>query len=302
MRILITGGSGFLGQYLLKELLKTKNEIIVIDKNKIFFEKKITFFNEDINNDKLLEKIFKRKIDYVFHFAALADINLSSLQPENTVIDNILTTVKLLKYSSKFKIKRFFLASTVYVHSNEGSFYKSSKIAAESYVQEFYKKHKLKFTILRFGSLYGPQSDITNGLYRIIERALRDKQITYEGDSESMREFIHVKDAAKSCLETMKKEYENKNVLITGNQNIKIKDLLKIISEILNLNKKIKFVKNKNEGHYTRTPYNYLLNSEYKYTPKLSIELGYGIMQLTEFIKNKNKLRNSEKKYKNKFL
>ena len=290
MRILLTGGSGFLGQYLLKELLNAKHEILVIDKNKISFEKKVTFFKGDINDVKLLNKIFKRKIDYVFHFAALADINLSSLQPEKTVTENILTTVKLLKFSAQFKVKRFFLASTVYVHSNEGSFYKSSKIAAESYVQEFYKKNKLKFTILRFGSLYGPQSDETNGLYRIVERALKNKQIIYEGNSESMREFIHVEDAAKSCLETMKKEYENKNVLITGSQNIKIIDLLKIISEVLNLNKKIKFVKNKNEGHYIRTPYNYILNSEHKYTPKLSIELGYGIMQLTEFIKNKNKL------------
>ena len=68
---------------------KAKHEILVIDKNKISFEKKVTFFKGDINDVKLLNKIFKRKIDYVFHFAALADINLSSLQPEKTLLQKI---------------------------------------------------------------------------------------------------------------------------------------------------------------------------------------------------------------------
>lgn len=289
MRILLTGGSGFLGNFLLKELEKTKNEIIVVDKEVKNFNKNITFYKDDLSSDKILNKVFKKKIDYIFHFAALADINLSSVRPEETVTNNILPTVKLLKFASKFKIKRFFLASTVYVHSREGSFYKSSKVACENYVQEFHKKYKLKYTILRFGSLYGANSDSTNGLYRIIDRAINKKQIIYEGNAESVREFIHVKDAAKSCIETMKSDYVNKNVLITGNQNIKIKDLLKMISEILNINKKIKFIENKNEGHYTRTPYSYSLNSEYKYSPKLSIDIGYGLMELTEYIKNKKK-------------
>ena len=138
------------------------------------------------------------------------------------------------------------------MYSEEGGFYKSSKQAAESYVKEFKKEFNLNYTIFRYGSLYGPRSNTNNGLHRIIYNALRNDQIIYEGNPESMREYIHVKDAAVASINAMHKKYQNESLLLTGNETIKIEDLLKTIAEILNINKKIKFVKNQNTGHYIK--------------------------------------------------
>lgn len=285
MNFLVTGGNGFLGSHVVDLLIKNKNKVFIIDRNKNHFNnlKAITFIG-DILDEKLLLAIFKQKIDYVLHFAGIADINIASNNPISTVNNNILSTVKLLEISAKNNVQRFIFASSIYVYSNEGSFYKSSKIACESYVREFYKKYKLPFTIIRYGSLYGPRSDNTNGLHRILQKALKKNEIIYEGDPESMREFINVKDAAEATIDLLSKQYLNQNILLSGNGLIKIEDLLKTISEIMNISKKIKFIKNRNVGHYIRTPYNYSENYGKKYSPLLSVDLGQGILELIEYI------------------
>ena len=77
---------------------------------------------------------------------------------------NVLATVQLMELCTKFKIKRFIHASSVYAISKDGGFYRSSKKAAEEYIEEYKNIHNLKFTILRFGSLYGSRSQKNNGL------------------------------------------------------------------------------------------------------------------------------------------
>ena len=85
---------------------------------------------------------------------------------------NILGTVQALELCCKHNIKRFIQASTIYVNSSEGGFYRSSKKAAEDYVREYKKNYNLSYTIIRFGSLYGRRADDTNGVRKIIKRAI----------------------------------------------------------------------------------------------------------------------------------
>ena len=134
--------------------------------------------------------------------------------------------------------------------------------------------------------MYGPGSDSNNGVHRIIERAIKDNKILYEGDSEAIREFIHIEDAASACFEILNNKYKNKTILVTGSASIKIFDLLNIISEIMQLTNKVKFKKNKNEGHYIRTPYNYFYDEEKKLNQKLSTDIGKGIIEVIKYIKN----------------
>jgi UDP-glucose 4-epimerase len=285
MRVLITGSNGFLGNHLLNFLSNKKIDVLGIDIENSKKKNSKTLIG-DINNDKFINKVFKKKIDIIFHFAAIADINYCSNNPLDVVNENVLNTVKLLNYAKKYRIKRFIFSSSVYVNSNEGSFYKSSKIASESFIKEFSKKFNLNFTILRFGSLYGPGSDSSNGVHRIIERAINENKILYEGDPETIREFIHIEDAASACFDILDHKYKNKTILLTGNTSIKIYDLLKTIAEIMQLTKKLKFKKNKNEGHYVRTPYNYLFDEEKKLNLKLSTDIGKGIIEVIKYIKN----------------
>ena len=106
--------------------------------------------------------------DAVYNFAALADLNQALEQPLKTANINILGNLNVMEACTAHGVNRFIYASTVYVHSREGGFYRCSKQASESYIEEFQKVYKLDYTILRYGSLYGPRADERNGLYQII--------------------------------------------------------------------------------------------------------------------------------------
>ena len=109
----------------------------------------------------------------------------------------------MLDLCKKYKIKRFIFASTIYVYSSKGGFYRCSKQAAENYIEEFFNKFKLNYTILRYGSLYGPGAGTNNGLSKIILNFLNKKEIIYEGGPNTIREYIHVEDAAKSSVDIL---------------------------------------------------------------------------------------------------
>ena len=205
MQCLVTGGSGFLGSYVADELTKKGFKVVIYDKKKSpWINKKQKFVNGDLNNRKKIEKIIK-KSDYVFHFAGLADLNESLLKPLETAKSNILGTINLLKICKKYNVKRFVYASSIYVLSNQGGFYRVSKKAAEEYIEEFSKRFNLNFTILRYGTIYGKRSNNTNGVKKIIKNALKNKEVVYEGSIKSKRNYLSAQDAAKITVSTIKK-------------------------------------------------------------------------------------------------
>ena len=286
MKILVTGGSGFLGSHLADKLSDAGHKVIIYDlKKSKWLKKNQKMVVGDILDAKIIEKEIKNS-DIVYHFAGLSDLEEALDKPIETVKRNILGTVNILELCKKYKIRRFIFASTIYVYSHEGGFYKSSKRAAEDYIEEYEKKYNLKYTILRFGSLYGPRSDNSNGLYKIVFEAIKNNRITYMGNKESKREYIHVEDAANSCMKILEKEFINKNVIISGNESMKVYELMQMISEILGIKKKLKFIKTNLTGHYTFTPYSYSPKLGKKMNPPLHVDFGQGIIQLIEEIRN----------------
>ena len=177
MNCLITGGLGFLGLYLAEELIKQNHKVTILDKvsPNVKLDKKIKFIKSNLLNKKKLEQAVKNQ-EIVFHYGGLSGINESMINPLKTAESNIIGTIRLLELCLKYKIKRFMLASTVYVNSKEGSFYNSSKRAAESFVEEYRKKYNLEFTILRFGSVYGFRASKENTINKIIDVALKKKK------------------------------------------------------------------------------------------------------------------------------
>ena len=143
----------------------------------------------------------------MYNFAAIADLNDALNKPIETVQVNVLGTVNILEACRLHSVRRFVYASTVYVYSREGGFYRCSKQAAEHYVEEYQRAFDLDFTILRYGSLYGPRADATNGLYRIVRDALARGSISYAGNPESIREYIHVEDAARASVVVLGEEF-----------------------------------------------------------------------------------------------
>lgn len=284
MRILITGGNGFLGSAICNQLTRTNHEVFVLDNtNKKNIKK--NFIRGDITDLILLKKKLKG-IDAVFHLAGLSDLDTAYKNPIKTANLNILGTVNVLEACRVNKVKKIIFASTMYVSGNHGSFYRCSKSACEDYIKEYRYRYNLKYTILRFGSLYGPGSNEENGLYRIVLGAINNKKVIYYGDLNAQREYIHVDDAAKASSDCLKR-FENKIINITGNQSLKVTDLLEIVREILNIKKKIKVINKKQKGHYTMVPHNYDEPLVMKYSINPFVDLGEGIKSLTKYIKEK---------------
>ena len=162
MKILVLGGSGFLGSFIADALSKKGHKVKIFDKKKSrWLKNNQKMYIGDILNFKSLEKAIKGN-QIIYNFAALSDLDEAKNKPIDTVKSNILGTTNALVLSKKYKIKRFIHASSIYAASEEGGFYASSKRAAEDYIEEFQKTYGLDYTILRFGSLYGERSGNNN--------------------------------------------------------------------------------------------------------------------------------------------
>ena len=285
MKILVIGGSGFVGSHVADELSKKGHKVKIFDKKKSkWLRQDQKMYIGNILNTKDLERAIK-DADVVFNCAALADIDRALKEPVNTVKVNILGTVKALELCCKYNIKRFIQASTIYVNSSEGGFYRSSKKAAEDYVREYKKNYNLSYTIIRFGSLYGRRADDTNGVRKIIKRAIAKGKLTYVGNRKSVREYINISDAAKACCEILKNKYKNKHIILTGTKKIKVFDFLNRLSKILNISQKVEFKNLKFTGRYITIPYTYKPEKGVKFAFKSASNFYKKLPQLVNEIK-----------------
>ncbi len=280
MKVLVIGGSGFLGSHVADFLTDAKHDVTIYDLVKSpYLRADQKMVVGDLLDDKSLSEAVKNS-DAVYLFASLADLDDLLHKPVETAEVNILGAVKVINTCIKYNVKKFIYASTVYVYSREGGFYRCSKQAVEAYIEEFHRLYDFNFTIFRYGSLYGPRADKSNGLKNIISDSVKNGFVSYQGSPESEREYIHVYDAAKASIEALDGKFDNESIMLTGHEQIKMRDLLEMISEILNYKKEVKFLEKNYEGHYVRTPYAYQPKLGRKYVPPIHVDLGQGILEI----------------------
>jgi len=283
--ITVIGGSGFIGSHVADQLSEEGYQVKIFDRKDSPWKKEN---QEMIVGDMLDTGILNKAIagsKAVYNFAALGDLDQARTLPVETVKSNVLGNVQVLETCRANDVKRFIFASTVYVYSREGSFYRCSKQAAESYIEEYENVYGLDYTILRYGSLYGPRSENTNGLMRIVRDALDTGVVKYNGSPDAFREYIHVEDAAKASVKALGEDFRNQSVVLTGQEPMRVVDLLKMLAEILGLPESVEFIEGNNLGHYNRTPYAYLPKLGRKYVPPFHVDLGQGLMQLIDEIR-----------------
>ena len=285
MRVCVIGGSGFLGSHVADQLSAEGHEVVIYDRKvSPWLQASQTMVLGDLLAiDSLQETI--EDCDAVYNFAALADLNEALDKPIETVKINILGNVNVLEACRQQRVKRFVYASTVYVYSREGGFYRCSKQAAENYVEEYQQLYGLDYTILRYGSLYGPRADQSNGLCRIVKNALETGVLRYEGSPDTLREYIHVEDAARASVAALNDDFRNQSVVLTGQEPMRVLDLLEMLAEILGLRNAVEFVPGEQPGHYVRTPYAYQPKLGRKYAPPLHVDLGQGLLQLIDVVR-----------------
>jgi len=214
----------------------------------------------------------------VYNFAGLADIDEARDKPVETVTLNVLGNTHVLDACRRAGVTRYLFASTIYVYSERGSFYRASKQACERIIEAYQERYGLAYTILRYGSLYGRRADSRNGIYRILRSALVEGLVTYSGTGDEQREYIHVSDAARLSVRVLAPEWANQHVVLTGPYPCRVRDLMAMVREMLGNRPDIRFLNRPAGGHYTITPYAFHPRVGRKLVGESYTDLGQGLL------------------------
>ena len=282
-KALVTGGNGFLGHHIVRELSNRGIETIVYDITKSHFIDDmikmghVNFIEGDILDISKLESAMEG-CDTVFHTAAIANIDDTIKCPVKTMEINVLGTVNCLEAAKKQNVGRFVFASSVYVGGNWGSFYRISKQAGESLCKTYFDEFGLNYSIIRYGSLYGREANEWNFLYYVCRELLTKKEHDYFTSPNAVREFIHINDASRETVNIAQiEEYKNKAVLITGHQKMTMREFFDMFQEILGYPIKINFLTD-NESHYEITPYSFEADVPVRINLPSYIDIYEGVM------------------------
>lgn len=288
MRILVTGGSGFLGSHLADALSKHGHDVVLFDvEASPYRQDSQEMIVGDILDRNAINEAMKG-CEVIYHLAAVADLDEAIKSPSQAIEVNIIGTANALEMARTNGIKRFVYASTIYVYSDHGSFYRTTKRASELLIDDYWKKYGLAYTVLRFGSLYGPRADDHNSLYRMLTQALDERRIDYMGSGREIREYIHVIDAAEAAAEILGEKFENESISLTGRERMSTREMLEMINEIMGGDITLDFQPDTHESHYVQTPYNYTPKLGKKMVRETYIDLGLGLLDcLQDLDKNR---------------
>lgn len=282
-KVLVFGGFGFLGYYLVKELLSRKYTVVVADiKNDNQFDGLVNYIYCDIANQKNVEDSFKQlEFDVVYNLAGFANLDYAIKEPIKTMQLNIIGNMYILDACIANNIRKFVYASSAYAMSNKGSFYGISKLASEKIIEEYHQKYDLNFTILRYGSVYSERNYDNNYIYNLVKKAVLENKIKHKGDGNEIREYIHAGDAAKLSVDVIESpSFDNIHAILTGTERIKRSELFDMINEILNNQVKIEYSTTSHaENHYKFTPYSFSSSLSRKLVANPHIDMGQGLLE-----------------------
>ena len=233
-----------------------------------------------------------RKIDVVYHLAALCDINVTWSDPHATIQANVVGTANILEAMRLNGVKKIVFASTLYVESRAGGLYRATKQAGEELVKTYYQYAGIDYLILRFGTLYGTRAKENNGMYKYLKQALLEGKIDHYGTGNEVREFIHVKDCAKICVSLLEKfgtPASQQTLILTGYHRIRIFELLEMINEVLNKKIEVIYHPEDNRCHYDYLPYSYIPQVASRIIPDTYLDFGGSLVEMLEEINKTNK-------------
>lgn len=285
-KIVIFGGSGFLGSYVADECTKRGYKVVIADLNiSSYLTMDQEFQTIDILNLQDVQTVL-HDASIVYNFAAVAEIEEAIQTPLNTIKINVLGNLNILEACKNHgKIERYIYASSAYALSNEGSFYGISKHSSEKLTEEYYKQYGIKYTVIRYGSLYGERASYNNYIYNLLYDSLTTGVLAYKGNGEDIREYIHAADAAKLSVDIIEdSKYENEHIILTGIEKLKRIELLTMINEIMQDKLTIKNISDDNMGHYKITPYSFHPNVAKKLVANPYVDLGQGLLECIQAI------------------
>lgn len=288
-RVLVFGGFGFLGYYLVKELLKRNYKVTVADIiNNAELSNQVEYCNCDISDKNEVKEVFKKqKFDFVYNLAGFANLDTAIKFPLKTIELNVIGNMHILEECVESNVSRFVYASSAYAMSNKGSFYGISKLASEKITEEYHEKYNLQFTILRYGSVYSEKAYDNNYIYNLVKEAVQNRRIDHNGDGKEIREYIHAADAAKLSVDVIEADsFENLHVILTGTERMRRLELFNMINEILNNEVEINCNEAGYHNHYKFTPYSFEPSVSKKLVANPHIDMGQGLLECIRTVHN----------------
>ncbi len=240
MRVLVTGGSGFIGSHVVDKLRAQGHEPVIYDLRPSPWHEagSVDTVLGSITDREALERAL-HSCDAVAHLAAVADVNDVHAEPEDAERVNARGTVTVLEAARRAGVKRIVYASTIWVYSdceqevvNEDTLlpapshlYTSTKLAGELYCKAYQELYGIDFTILRFGIPYGPRAREAAVIPAFVNKALKGEPLTLAGDGGQSRRFVYVEDLAEGVALGLSDVARNRVYNLASDENVTIKQI-----------------------------------------------------------------------------
>jgi len=261
MKIVVTGGAGFIGSHVVEHWSKLGTDVHVIDNLRSGYQHNINNF-PNVNfhlgsiTDKELTMEIVKDADYVFNFAALISVPESLEKPDECIDINVKGLLNILEAAKEHKVRKVVHSSSAAIYGDDPRLpkeismrpkpqtpYGITKLDGEYYLQMYHEQYGLNTASLRYFNVFGPRQDPKSqyaaAIPIFVYKALKNEPIVIHGDGEQTRDFVYVKDVVKANVLAA----ENENVIgvfnVANENAISINELAKLIIKTTNSNSKI---------------------------------------------------------------
>lgn len=284
-RVLITGGSGFIGGYVLRHLHDCGFLVTNFDLSKDTRSDCECIRGSILDSDTVRRAVDKS--DIVLHFAGFSNINLVKGDPKKCIELNIMGTVNILDAIRMKGSGKFIFASSVYVHNKNGHFYTTSKLASELICENYKELYGVPVAIIRLGTVYGEMSRHEDVVSIFAKKAALGQPISIHGSGKQIRHFIHGEDVAAACRKLVAANDVSDTYIVSSKRGVSIRELAGIVTKYapavrIDHSEKVEreddYQGDVGDGSMLKDTYNKL-----QWEPKVDIE--EGVKRLIEYFK-----------------